>query len=512
MRRGAISVLLFHMACTDGYTIQIPKYQQNRWLRDCWQFGKIGHHLKQSRQLLSAQKSKSKEEQVPPTLTPSEMVQEMAAFLAVQLLQVVLKEVSDGEGKSQLRLEDVEKLAKTLQGPLVETKKAQDNLEPTWAAAGDAVEELWENEGISKLDISSSYEESEASTLKKLMAEEDKEANEKEDEVAEMMITNSTIIEETSSPALQSPNVANLSNNATGTSVSTPKVENTASTVTSSAKISPSVVRIPDVVSAEFGRPLEVVASNVEPLRHLPRLDPKTEVEERTIVSASSDTTEKSQLLKSRGDIYKQESESQRQMKPEPAESKNPKSAPEKVLSHEIREGNIVEARLQFESKTDFSTMATFLSDQNISLPETESTSHGRALQDVTVKNVEEFNVSGELPLIDQATNVETTESKVESMESIRKVLSQPPTNHSQLSISKISESRLKSIIEARRQPKSIDEEANIAENYAKMSIEDRAFAILFDLGMIDVNLDPRDPSYDHADDEEICEQLHFPS
>jgi hypothetical protein len=80
------------------------------------------------------------------------------------------------------------------------------------------------------------------------------------------------------------------------------------------------------------------------------------------------------------------------------------------------------------------------------------------------------------------------------------------------LTISKISESRLKSIIEARRQPKAFDEESKVAEKYAKMSVEDRAFAILYDLGMVDENKDPRDPSYDHSVDDDICEHSYLSS
>mmetsp|Transcript_8557 Transcript_8557/g.14984 ORF Transcript_8557/g.14984 Transcript_8557/m.14984 type:complete len:103 (-) Transcript_8557:45-353(-) len=75
----------------------------------------------------------------------------------------------------------------------------------------------------------------------------------------------------------------------------------------------------------------------------------------------------------------------------------------------------------------------------------------------------------------------------------------------------KISESRLKSIIDARRQPKPFDEESKVAEKYASMSVEDRAFAILYDLGLIENNVDPRDPNYDHSSDDEICEHSNTP-
>lgn len=64
----------------------------------------------------------------------------------------------------------------------------------------------------------------------------------------------------------------------------------------------------------------------------------------------------------------------------------------------------------------------------------------------------------------------------------------------------------------ALRQPKSKDEESKLAEKYAKMdSLEDRAYAVLCDLGMIEEHKDPRDPSYDHSKDDELCEQRFLP-
>eukprot|EP00978_Attheya_sp_CCMP212_P006025 scaffold13570_cov37-Attheya_sp.AAC.1 len=50
----------------------------------------------------------------------------------------------------------------------------------------------------------------------------------------------------------------------------------------------------------------------------------------------------------------------------------------------------------------------------------------------------------------------------------------------------------------ARQQPKSTEEEAELAIRYAAMSsLEERAYNILLDLGMIEVTCDPDDPDYD---------------
>jgi len=55
----------------------------------------------------------------------------------------------------------------------------------------------------------------------------------------------------------------------------------------------------------------------------------------------------------------------------------------------------------------------------------------------------------------------------------------------------------------ALRQPKSSDEELILAEKYAQMeNLEDRAYALLCDLGMTEEHQNPKDPSYDHSKDD----------
>ena len=74
-----------------------------------------------------------------------------------------------------------------------------------------------------------------------------------------------------------------------------------------------------------------------------------------------------------------------------------------------------------------------------------------------------------------------------------------------------ISERRVETIV-ALRQPKPTEEESKLAEKYANMeSLEDRAYALLCDLGMIEEHKDPRDPSYDHSKDDDFCEQRFLP-
>lgn len=61
-------------------------------------------------------------------------------------------------------------------------------------------------------------------------------------------------------------------------------------------------------------------------------------------------------------------------------------------------------------------------------------------------------------------------------------------------------------IMKARQQPKSTEEEAALAGKYGAMELGERAFAILADLGMIDLHPDPDDPSRDTSKDDEDVE------
>lgn len=61
-------------------------------------------------------------------------------------------------------------------------------------------------------------------------------------------------------------------------------------------------------------------------------------------------------------------------------------------------------------------------------------------------------------------------------------------------------------IMKARQQPKSPEEEAALASKYGAMELGERAFAILVDLGMIDLHPDPDDTSRDTSKDDEDVE------
>ena len=57
-------------------------------------------------------------------------------------------------------------------------------------------------------------------------------------------------------------------------------------------------------------------------------------------------------------------------------------------------------------------------------------------------------------------------------------------------------------IARACSQPKSIEEERRLQEKYGNMDLEERAFNILVDFGMVDLHSDPEDVTLGLEDDE----------
>jgi cold shock CspA family protein len=61
-------------------------------------------------------------------------------------------------------------------------------------------------------------------------------------------------------------------------------------------------------------------------------------------------------------------------------------------------------------------------------------------------------------------------------------------------------------VMKARSQPKSPEDAAALAARYGAMDLEERAFSILADLGMIELHLDPDDPERDTSHDDDDME------
>lgn len=63
----------------------------------------------------------------------------------------------------------------------------------------------------------------------------------------------------------------------------------------------------------------------------------------------------------------------------------------------------------------------------------------------------------------------------------------------------------------ARKQPKSPEEEKKLAERYGGMNLEERAYNILIDLGMIIPSEDPDSAYYDKTADSELAAENQWP-
>ena len=61
-------------------------------------------------------------------------------------------------------------------------------------------------------------------------------------------------------------------------------------------------------------------------------------------------------------------------------------------------------------------------------------------------------------------------------------------------------------------QPLSIEDDKMLSEKYAKLPLNERAFQIISDLGLISVTPDPEDPDYDATLDHELAPENVFVS
>ena len=65
-------------------------------------------------------------------------------------------------------------------------------------------------------------------------------------------------------------------------------------------------------------------------------------------------------------------------------------------------------------------------------------------------------------------------------------------------------------ILEARQQPKSAEVEKALAERYGAMGLQERAYTILVDLGIVSVTPVPGSKDYDASLDDEIAPENVF--
>jgi hypothetical protein len=245
----------------------------------------------------------------------SSTIRRMSWFLATQLLEKALKEVSKGEAESKMSMDDLEKLASVLQR--TEEQTSQENQE---AAQQEGVEETMSTEALEEEE----EEEEEGDVSNEEVPEtessdsqDDQLETDIEEEPAEpaadnesVNVAESDVVEDTASEQSESTPLTEENESENEPTVeSVPSVDDVAQSPVESPETedAPSktddlpssdakeesplsgVARIPDVISTAFGRSLEVVSSAVPPLRQSPVPKANSDQEETTTLEEASD-------------------------------------------------------------------------------------------------------------------------------------------------------------------------------------------------------------------------------
>jgi hypothetical protein len=587
----------------------------------------------------------------------STKVREMASFLAMQLLEKAMQETGKEDGKSKMEMEDVQKLADTLQ-TLSGTKQAQDEVESTWKAAGEAVEEkkllnvevpetsssmeeetlsvessappaskeeeldeavlsdtiAAESEDVASIDaeeeeeeaplnIESIYDSSEGESSSQVADESVHEEDIEEELILDdVKPAAETSVEQEPEPVvLEKEEDAEASAEAFESLLSDPDTAATAGVM----------ARFPDIVSKDFGRSLDVEASDIPPLRDSSKPKRKAdtletvadtaptpetvdgsivetaltaetteEVEIASVEESQPETTEPEDLASSVSDASISEEEKDEDApQAETVDSEEVDAQMQEEVEQPVvlDESDSVDMQEEVEQpvvldESDSVDGATEAEEATLDSLATEADTQGEA-EDETIVSESSGSEEDAEESPEEATTIQEDETEVPAAqedENDGRVAAEPdsgkdvedqdspedstaqesetetpaiatlesadsstsstqgkflqgirnffPSKREQPSLTEVHEtlpntitipgltSREDLIMEARKQPKSPEEEAKLAAKYGSMSIEDRAFAILTDLGMVEMSPNPDDPNYDHSQDDEYCE------
>mmetsp|Transcript_15362 Transcript_15362/g.35610 ORF Transcript_15362/g.35610 Transcript_15362/m.35610 type:complete len:511 (+) Transcript_15362:178-1710(+) len=443
-------------------------------------------------------KAKSKGSATAVGSTSSDKVKEMAAFLSIQLLQKVMAESMKPEGEGTVDLDTVERLTKVLQ---------MSDSQPFGGEPSDEASAT--TPGVTEHTANSS----DVPTTESYSIKDHNLSPPPENTVMK-----------SSEAALSS--TTDEHNNVTPEDFQSEmrKVKELKNQVAAPV---PATVSSSHQVQEVVRNPLEILQSNIPPLRpeSVPRKKPEIS-EAGTDQQAMSSSEEEANAVKSEDETVKMDISkmSLDTVPPNPDVLKIQKA-------EELFRRRLLKQRIEYDRKqatrqegegisniineTKITAKVTLLieidSDQEIENDDCDpliSTPIDGEIQSISAETSE---IDTESPGTDFPEQVRSnTKSKGEEGESND---AEPYVLDlaNQRSLSLISESRIETIV-ALRQPKSSDEEIQLAAKYAKMEkLEDRAYLLLRDLGMIDEHQDPQDPSYDHSKDDEYCEQRFLP-
>jgi hypothetical protein len=263
---------------------------------------------------------------------------------------------------------------------------------------------------------------------------------------------------------------------------------------TKDASVEPTPVTTENVIATDFGRPLDVVQQGIPPLQDS-FAQVQGEASKDTVSSPASSTTDTASTAAAAVTIDEADTSSgdsnvlaPSDVSPQAADSP-PISVETKKASSEAKQRALLVARLEQEQRQkgkvrSRETPSTFIKDEGASF----------VMMGDQLPNSKE----------DSKTPRGSTELKMKVAEAVDEEVSRASATVTESEPEDVIPDRQTAVTLAREQPKSPEEEKKLQERYGSMPLQERAFTILYDLGMIETNLNPDDPDYDHFNDDEM--------
>ena len=476
-------------------------------------------------------------------------IQEMAAFLSVTLLEKVIAETMKEGGESNMDLDAIQRITDALQNkPSSETKQEEEESTSTAAAAAaklettttsnsDAEDKVATKESIEAVEIPASTNSVVDNSASSKTAEDKNkdDASKKEKKIPPLEIVAADIppLRPSSMPKRESKSLSTLTEEVTEEEKET--TQSSEIIIEDNKASSPLVDEndddtnndmSSDDVDVDVDNGVDVVDDILKQAFSLSEDEDGSNIDDD--YSQNKDKNKKDE--KDQEKEIPQKIESSKEEEIEVGNWAAP-ILPEEQIPGESFQRKLLEKQFEYNARATVAVVV--VDEEEIQLPtqdDSDSTQSTPLLEDVDVVNKEKSNEGDKEESSSSRSSSSQGESPtpksegksyqsnrlddvVQSKSSTSQIGSSSPslTTTPSPSPSPISERRLH-IMVARRQPKSPNEESKLAEKYQNMPIEERAYTILFDLGMIDENKDPKDPSYDHADDDEYCDQTYISS
>ena len=476
-------------------------------------------------------------------------IQEMAAFLSVTLLEKVIAETMKEGGESNMDLDAIQRITDALQNkPSSETKQEEEStstaaaaakLETTTTSKSDAEDKVATKESIEAVEIPASTNSVVDNSASSKTAEDKNkdDASKKEKKIPPLEIVAADIppLRPSSMPKRESKSLSTLTEEVTEEEKET--TQSSEIIIEDNKASSPLVDEndddtnndmSSDDVDVDVDNGVDVVDDILKQAFSLSEDEDGSNIDDD--YSQNKDKNKNKKDEKDQEKEIPQKIESSKEEEIEVGNWAAP-ILPEVQIPGELFQRKLLEKQFEYNARATVAVVV--VDEEEIQLPtqdDSDSTQSTPLLEDVDVVNKEKSNEGDKEESSSSRSSSSQGESPtpksegksyqsnrlddvVQSKSSTSQIGSSSPslTTTPSPSPSPISERRLH-IMVARRQPKSPNEESKLAEKYQNMPIEERAYTILFDLGMIDENKDPKDPSYDHADDDEYCDQTYISS